>query len=114
MALVHSGYEFIFADIGGQGRISDVGVFKHSSLWEKIDRDILNFPTDSPLPGRDIDVSYTFLGYTAFALHKRILKPFLGNHDFGTMERTYHSKHSATRVIVENMFEVLLCVFRFF
>lgn len=35
MALVDSNYNFVFADIGGQGRISDGGIFQHSLLLAK-------------------------------------------------------------------------------
>ena len=48
LALVDSNYNFIFADIGCQGRISDGGVFRNSSLWKKICRNELNLPTPRP------------------------------------------------------------------
>ena len=35
LALVDSNYNFTFADIGCQGRISDGGVLNKSALWEK-------------------------------------------------------------------------------
>jgi len=40
----------MYADIGSQGRISDGGVFKNSSLWQKMSSDSLNLPMPSPLP----------------------------------------------------------------
>lgn len=114
MALVDSDYRFTFADIGGQGRISDGGIFQNSLLWQKIDKNTINLPLDSPLPGRERDVPYVFLGDGAFALHKNVMKPFPGNHDTGTKERTFNYKLSSTRVIVENVFGVLTSVFRIF
>lgn len=44
LALVDSNYSILYADIGRQGRISDGGVFKNSSLWEKIESNRLNLP----------------------------------------------------------------------
>lgn len=114
MALVDSDYRFIFADIGGQGRISDGGIFKNTLLWQKMDTGNLNLPPDSPLPGREESVPYVFLGDGAFALHKHIIKPFPGNYAVGTKERTFNYKLSSTRVIVENVFGVLTSVFRIF
>ncbi|CAF4945820.1 unnamed protein product [Pieris macdunnoughi] len=35
LALVDAHYKFVFVDIGGQGRISDAGVFNNSLLWKK-------------------------------------------------------------------------------
>lgn len=114
MALVDSDYRFIFADIGGQGRISDGGIFKNSLLWKKIDAGNLNLPLDHPLPNREKSVPYVFLGDGAFALHKHIMKPFSGSHNVGTKERTFNYKLSSSRVIVENVFGILTSVFRIF
>jgi hypothetical protein len=57
MALVDSDYRFIFANIGGQGRISDGGILKNSLLWQKIVSNNINLPPDTLLlPGRQINV----------------------------------------------------------
>lgn len=73
MTLVDGNYNFVFADIGGQGRISDGGIFQHSLLWQKIDNSTLNLPPDTPLPRREMNVPYVFVGDEAFALHKNII-----------------------------------------
>ncbi|XP_050311513.1 uncharacterized protein LOC126747063 [Anthonomus grandis grandis] len=114
MALVDNDYKFIFADVGGQGRISDGGIFQNYLLWKKIDTNQLNLPPDVPLPGRETSTPYVFLGDGAFALHKNVMKPFPGNHDMGTKERIFNYKLSSSRVIVENTFGVLTSVFRVF
>ncbi|XP_072943516.1 uncharacterized protein [Epargyreus clarus] len=114
MALVDSEYRFIFADIGGQGRISDGGIFQNCLLLQKIDTGTINLPPDAPLPGREIDVPYVFLCDGAFAIHKHIMKPFPGDHHFNTMERTFNYKLSSSRIIVENVFGILTTVFRIF
>lgn len=114
MALVDSDYRFIFADIDGQGRISDGGIFQNSLLWQKIDCNTINLPSDTPLPGGEKNMPYVFLGDGAFALHNHVMKPFPGNHDIGTAERTFNCKLSSTRVIVENVFGVFTSVYRIF
>jgi len=35
MALVDANYNFIFVDVGCQGRISDGGVYRNTDLWTK-------------------------------------------------------------------------------
>lgn len=60
MALVDSKYRFIFADIGGQGRISDGGIFRNTVLWDMICSNTLNLPAPRPLPGSNIDIPYVF------------------------------------------------------
>lgn len=114
LALVDSDYNFIFADIGAPGRISDGGVFQHSLLWRKIVTDDMNFPPDCPLPGRQIEMPYVFIGDGAFALSTHLMKPYPGIYEQGTLQRTFNSRLSSSRVIVENVFGVLTTVFRVF
>lgn len=114
MALVNSKYQFIFADIGGQGRISDGGIFRNTVLWEKICNNSLNLPSPHPLPNSIVDVPYVFLGDGAFALGMNLMKPYPGNHDRDSPERIFNKKLSSARVIVENTFGILSAKFRIF
>lgn len=109
-----SQYNFTFADIGCQGRISDGGVFTNCLLWKKICTNQLNLPTPHPLPGSNIDVPYVFLADGAFALSTHIMKPYPGNHDLGTPTRNFNQKLSRSRVVVENTFGILAAKFRVF
>nr|CAI5824127.1 unnamed protein product [Callosobruchus analis] len=61
-ALVDADYNFLFVDIGCQGRISDGGVFQNSVLYHKI-------------AGRQKDAPYIFIADDAFPLTKHIMKP---------------------------------------
>ena len=114
LALVDSNYNFIFADIGCQGRISDGGVFRNSSLWKKICRNELNLPTPRPLPNSDQNIPYVFLGDGAFALTEHVMKPYPGNHDWGSPKRKFNQRLSSCRVVVENTFGILVSRFRIF
>ena len=51
-ALVDAKYNFLFADIGCQGRISDGGIFKNTKLYTKIMNGTMSLPENAPLPGR--------------------------------------------------------------
>lgn len=77
----------MFADIGCQGRISDGGVIKNSSLWNKMKNNLLQLPMPTPLPNKNTELPYVFLGDGAFALDKNLMKPYPGEHQEGTMER---------------------------
>ncbi|CAH1969203.1 unnamed protein product [Acanthoscelides obtectus] len=114
MALVDSKYNFIFADIGGQGKISDGGIFRHTLLWEMISSNTLNLPASHPLPGSNVDIPYVFLSDGAFALHPNIMKPYPGNHDRDSPERMFNKKLSGSRVVVDNTFGILSSKFRIF
>lgn len=114
LALVDSQYNFIFADIGCQGRLSDGGVFTNSILWNKMCTNSLNLPPPQPLPGSNIDVPYVFLGDGAFALSEHLMKPYPGQHNIGSAERKFNTRLSSGRVVVENTFGILAARFRVF
>jgi hypothetical protein len=50
MAVVDANYNFIFADVGCQGRISDSGVMRNTLFWSKLVNGKLNLPKPKPLP----------------------------------------------------------------
>ncbi|XP_022186175.1 uncharacterized protein LOC111045159 [Nilaparvata lugens] len=114
LAVVNSKYQFIFAGIGSQGRISDGGVLRNSVLWDNICDNKLNLPTARPSPGSDIPVPYVFLGDGAFALSTHIMKPFPGDHEYGSAKRIFNDRLSRSRIIVENTFGILSARFRVF
>lgn len=111
-ALVDADYNFLFADIGSQGRISDGGIFKNSVLWKKIQENTLQLPQSTPLPGREKIVPYVILGDEAFALHENIMKPYSGLYKKGSKERIFNYRLSRARRVVENAFGILTSVFR--
>lgn len=74
----------------------------------------INLPKPRPLPGSQIAVPYVFLSDGAFALCTNIMKPFPGDHAFGSMQRTFNYTLSKSRVVVENAFGILSSRFRVF
>lgn len=114
MALVDSKYQFIFADVGSQGRISDGGVFRNTVLWERLSRNEIDFPPPCPLPGSTNNMPYVFLADGAFALNAHIMKPYPGNYEIGSPKRKFNQRLSTARVVVENTFGLLTSVFRIF
>ncbi|XP_050304991.1 uncharacterized protein LOC126742384 [Anthonomus grandis grandis] len=78
MALVDSNYNFIYADIGCQGRISDGGVFRNSTLYENIYRPNATIPQSVPIAGyKNEDLPSVFLADDAFELTTKILMAFI-------------------------------------
>lgn len=78
MAVVNADYQFIYADVGCQGRISDGGVFKYTSLYDKLEKQRLKLPLDQPLVEGRIPVPYVLVADDAFALSRNLMKPFPG------------------------------------
>lgn len=111
-ALVDGNYNFIFADVGCQGRISDGGVFQASKLHSMLKEKTLNIPLPEALPGRSMPVPYFFAGDGAFALSENLMKPYSGDFPKGTLQRIFNYRLSRARRVVENAFGISSAVFR--
>ncbi|XP_029340971.1 uncharacterized protein LOC115033105 [Acyrthosiphon pisum] len=114
-ALVDANYNFLYANIGCQGIISDGGVFKNTSLYKSIEEDQLMLPPALPLPLREFHVPYVFLADDAFALSSHLMKPYSGIHEKGSKERVFNyrlSRARRDRRVVENVFGIMASVFR--
>lgn len=114
MAVVNANYMFTYVDIGCQGRISDSGVFRNSSLWHKLESEKIMLPLDKPLPSKTDLMPYVFLGDDAFALEKNMMKPYTGVNEKASMKRIFNYRLSRARRIVENAFGIMSSVFRVF
>lgn len=113
LALVDADYKFIYVDIGCNGRISDGGVFKHSTLGQALEQNDLNIPAASPLPGRDIPSPYVIVADDAFPLKTYLMKPY-NTKDFDLEKRIFDYRLSRARMVVENAFGILANRFRIF
>ncbi|XP_060868206.1 uncharacterized protein LOC132943287 [Metopolophium dirhodum] len=114
MALVDANYMFTYVDIGFQGRISDGGVFKNTSLWTTLEKNQLKLPLDTPLSNKNELVTYVFVGDNAFTLGTHMMKPYSGVFEKGNKKRVYNYRLSRARRVVENVFGILSSVFRVF
>lgn len=111
-ALVDANYNFMFADIGCQGRISDGGVFKASKIHSMLTKNTLGLPLPEELPGRSMPVPYFIAGDGAFPLEKNLMKPYSGSYAKGTPQRVFNYRLSRARRVVENAFGIASSVFR--
>lgn len=111
-AVVDGNYNFIYANVGCQGRISDGGILDATSFKQSMDDTTMNLPASCSLPGRTATTPYVFLGDGAFPLSKNLMKPFPGTHNKGTKERIYNYRLSRARRVSENVFGILASVYR--
>ena len=112
LALVDADYKFIYVDVGCNGRISDGGVYRNSSLSQAIDNNLLNLP-----PPRMLDAGtklpYVMVADDAFPLRENIMKPYAFR-GLSQEKRIYNYRLSRARRIVENAFGILANRFRVF
>ena len=83
---MNANYNFLFVDVGYQGRISDGGVFRNCELYEKMEKDCLGFPPPASLTGRKKPVPDSSAD-EAFPLQENIMKVFSGVYPKGSIER---------------------------
>lgn len=85
LGLVDANYNFMYVDVGCQGRISDGGVFKNSALYKSLENNELKLPAPCILQTPYlIKVPYVILADKAFALNNYTMKPFEGTPDNGS------------------------------
>lgn len=114
LAMVDYNYNFIYVDVGCQGRISDGGVFRNCSLYTALHNGSLGIPISEPLPGREMSVPYVIIGDDAFSLSEFLMKPYSGEFQQGSRQRIFNYRLCRARRIVENAFGIMTSVFQVF
>uniref|UniRef100_A0A182PWM5 DDE Tnp4 domain-containing protein n=1 Tax=Anopheles epiroticus TaxID=199890 RepID=A0A182PWM5_9DIPT len=113
MVVVDADYNFMYADAGGKGGISDGGIFKNTRLYQRLENKRMNIPPPEPLQiPYQTEVPYFMLGDKAFAFTEYCIRPYGGNHGPDTAERIFNKKHSTARMPVENSLGILCNRFR--
>lgn len=113
LAVADANYNFLYLDVGCQGRISDGGVFSCTTLHEKMNNGTLGLPQPFPLPGREKPVPYVFVADDAFPLSRNLIKPYPGrNTGLLSPERIFNYRLSRGRRIIENVFGIWAMKFR--
>ncbi|XP_065056800.1 uncharacterized protein LOC135685009 [Rhopilema esculentum] len=75
LALVDANYKFIYVDVGSNGRISDGGVFRNSSLVTGLQENYLTLPCPHSMEDCETLLPYAMVADDAFPLKVNMLKP---------------------------------------
>lgn len=108
LALVNSNYEFIFVDIGKNGRMSDGGVIEYTEFYQKLLRSQLKLPERSE---NVHNLNYVFIGDEGFALNENLLTPY-AQRELDNEKRIYNYRLSRARNVVENAFGIIASRFQ--
>ena len=106
LAIVDADYNFVYVDVGRNGRTNDAGVFSRSPITELLENRQLNIPQPKPLPGRRTDIPYVLVGDDAFPLKDYLMKPY-PNRQLDNEKRIFNYRLSRARRIVENVFGIM-------
>ena len=123
LALIDHDYKFIYVDVGCQGRISDGGVYRHSSFYNALMSGILNLLDPEPLPKSpdpvwqfdqpDVPIPFFFVADEAFPLSINCMKPY-PQKNLTDRKRVFNYRLSRMRRISENVFGIWSNRFRVF
>ena len=80
LAIVAPEYEFLFTNVGMNGRNSDCGNMSQSLLKNGFETNILNLPNPMPLPGRKNPILYVCTGGDTFHLSLCVMNPSKETH----------------------------------
>ena len=113
MGMIGPEYEFLFADVGMNSRISDGGNWFQIPLKLALESGSLNLPDPTPLPGRSASVPYVCTGDDAFPLSSFLMKPY-PQKGLTKEKRVFNYRLSRMRRISENGFGILANRWRVF
>ncbi|XP_023310757.1 protein ALP1-like [Anoplophora glabripennis] len=76
MAIANANCEFLYCDVGTNGRISDGGVINNNKFFEKLVNNELRIPGARCITNSKEVLGYVFIGDEAFAMRPELLKPY--------------------------------------
>jgi hypothetical protein len=106
MAVVNSNYQFIMADAGINGRISDGGVLGNTAFGKALVDKLLKIPEPGTLPNSEKKLQFSF-GDDAFALTEDFMKPY-GQTGLTAEQRIFNYRLKRACRVVENSFGILV------
>ena len=111
--LVDADYNFLFVDVGAEGRSSDSTIWKFSAFSQDVtaEGNPLGIPEPANFPGYKGKLPYYFVADDAFELSLNCMKPY-PSADLTMTQRIFNYRLSRARRIVENAFGILSTRFR--
>ena len=115
LAVVDSDYKFTYIDVGCNGRASDGGVLKNSTLNTALTDGSLHLPPPEPLQGEpsQTPMPYVIVADDAFPVKENIMKPY-SSQSLTIEQRIFNYRLSRSRRISENAFGILASRWRIF
>ena len=115
LEIIGPNYEFLWADVGTNGRAPDGGIWQRSIMKECLASETyqLCLPPAKPLPGRVKPTPYVLTGDDAFPLTNYLMKPYPRTQLINE-QRVFNYRLSRMRRISENGFGIIANIWRVF
>ncbi|XP_067141708.1 uncharacterized protein [Centruroides vittatus] len=104
-AVVDADLKFLTIDVGAYGRQSDGGVFKYSVLYQNLESNKLELPSDTTLPHSNTKAPYVLIGNEVYPLTPYLLKPY-SRRSLDKSETIFNYRLSRARRVVECAFGI--------
>lgn len=112
-AMCDANYCFTYVEVGSYGKSSDAGIFKNSTLFEKLCDLSLQIPAPRFLPNSTEQFPYVILGDEAFPLSENLLRPYAGKF-ITENKQNFNNRLSIARRYIECTFGILANKWRIF
>ncbi|XP_073482446.1 xyloside xylosyltransferase 1 isoform X2 [Aquarana catesbeiana] len=110
LAVVSATYEFLYVDMGKNGRMSDGGVIAQTEFYRRLQ----NGSLDLPPPEDNVEVlPFIFIADEAFALGDHLMRPF-PMRALTPDQRVFNYRLARARRVEENTFGIMASRFRLF
>ena len=106
-----SNYEFIYFNIGTNGRVSDGGVSEYTDFYDKLQNECLKITESSDVKERKLPCF--FVGDEEFSFRKDFLRPY-NVKQLKRERKIFNYRLSRARRIIENVFGILVARFGIF
>ena len=110
LAVVSANYDFLYVDVGKNGRMSEGGVIAQTEFYRRLQ----NGSLDLPPPEDNVEgLPFVFVADEAFALGDHLMRPF-PMRTLTPEQRVFNYRLARARRVVENAFGILASRFRLF
>lgn len=113
LAIANANCEFVYCDVGTNGRVSDGGVINNTKFYKKLMNNDLRVPLPRRISNSNRVLGYVFIGDEAFAMRTDLIKPYR-RETLDKEGRIFNYRLSRARRVVENTFGILASRFRIF
>ncbi|XP_018394548.1 PREDICTED: putative nuclease HARBI1 [Cyphomyrmex costatus] len=114
LAICDANYKFLVVDIGAEGRQSDGGVFRNSSIGQALINGEADFPPDKQIYDDGPALPHVLVGDEAFPLTTYLMRPYPGRNGLSIDQRIFNYRLSRARRMIESTFGILVSQWRIF